>query len=94
MATGQQLKADSLVRAIQMEIEVQLKDYTAHLIPVEQREVYKTMGGTPFLDGEYTVFGEVVEGLDVVDKIAAQNTGANDRPEEDVVILKAKLSKR
>ena len=94
MATGQQLKADSLVRAIQMEIEVQFKDYTAHLIPVEQREVYKTMGGTPFLDGEYTVFGEVVEGLDVVDKIAAQKTGANDRPEEDVVILKAKLSKR
>ena len=94
MATGQQAKADSLVRGIQTEIEAQFKDYTAHLIPAEKREVYKTMGGTPFLDGEYTVFGEVVEGLDIVDKIAAQKTGANDRPEEDVVILKAKLSKK
>lgn len=94
MATGQQAKADSLVHSIQAEIEVQFKDYTAHLIPAEKREVYKTVGGTPFLDGEYTVFGEVVEGLDIVDKIAAQKTGANDRPEEDVVILKARLSRR
>lgn len=94
MATNQQMKADSLVRSIQTEIEAQFKDYTAHLIPAEKREVYKTMGGTPFLDGEYTVFGEVVEGLDIVDKIAVQKTGANDRPEEDIIILKAKLSKR
>ena len=44
------------------------KDYK---IPEEQRNVYKTIGGTPRLDGTYTVFGEVIEGLDVVDKIAA-----------------------
>lgn len=50
----------------------------------EQKEVYKTQGGTPFLDGDYTVFGEVVEGLDVIDKIAAVPTGAMDRPVEDV----------
>lgn len=94
MTAGQRAKADSLVQAIQTEIEARFKDYTAHLIPAEKREVYKTMGGTPFLDGEYTVFGEVVEGLDVIDKIAAQKTGANDCPVEDIVILKAKLSKR
>lgn len=50
----------------------------------EQKEIYKTIGGTPHLDGAYTVFGEVVEGLDVIDKIAAVPTGQADRPIEDV----------
>jgi peptidyl-prolyl cis-trans isomerase B (cyclophilin B) len=52
-----------------------------------QREIYKTTGGTPFLDQNYTVFGEVVEGLDVVDKIAALPTGAGDWPQVDIRIL-------
>jgi cyclophilin family peptidyl-prolyl cis-trans isomerase len=66
-------------------------------IPADQREVYKTIGGTPHLDQNYTVFGEVVSGLDVVDKIAAVPTSKatdRDRPLEDVRILKAKLIKR
>ena len=66
-------------------------------IPAEQREVYKTIGGTPHLDQNYTVFGEVVSGIDVVDKIAATPTSKaedHDRPLEDVRILKAKLVKR
>lgn len=50
----------------------------------EQREVYKTAGGVPFLDRNYTVFGEVIEGLDVIDKIAATKTARGDRPEENV----------
>lgn len=50
----------------------------------EQARVYAEVGGTPFLDGDYTVFGEVVEGLDVVDKIAAVACGAMDRPVQDV----------
>jgi len=50
----------------------------------EQREVYKTKGGTPFLDQNYTVFGEVVEGLDVLDKIANVPTQPGDRPVGDV----------
>lgn len=49
-----------------------------------QRNLYKEIGGAPFLDMEYTVFGEVVEGLDVVDKIAATKTAPGDRPVEDV----------
>lgn len=57
---------------------------TGRQYTTEQREVYKTKGGTPFLDGEYTVFGEVVEGLDVVDKIATVQTDRNDRPLEDI----------
>ena len=50
----------------------------------EQRLVYSTIGGTPHLDGTYTVFGEVVDGLDVVDKIAAVKTASGDKPIEDV----------
>ena len=50
----------------------------------EQIQVYASLGGTPFLDGDYTVFGEVVEGMEVIDKIAAVTCGPNDRPVEDV----------
>jgi len=50
----------------------------------QQRETYKTIGGTPFLDAQYTVFGEIVEGIDVLDKIAAVATQPGDRPVQDV----------
>ncbi len=49
-----------------------------------QREAYLEAGGTPFLDGDYTVFGRVIEGLDVIDRITAQETDARDRPVKDV----------
>jgi len=49
-----------------------------------QVEAYTTMGGAPHLDGEYTVFGQVVEGLDVIDKIAAVETGRRDKPTQEV----------
>jgi cyclophilin family peptidyl-prolyl cis-trans isomerase len=52
---------------------------------------YETIGGVPRLDGTYTVFGEVVEGLDVVDRIASVKTDAADRPLSDVRIIKMKL---
>lgn len=54
-------------------------------------EKYMTVGGTPHLDGNYTVFGEVTEGLDVVDKIANAQTGKKDRPLEDIRILRIKV---
>ena len=53
----------------------------------EQLEVYTTVGGAPFLDMQYTVFGEVVEGMDVVDKIAAQKKDRFDRPFNDIKII-------
>ena len=62
--------------------------YRVKLTP-EMRETYKTVGGIPHLDGGYTVFGEIVEGLEVVDKIQQTATDKNDRPLEDQRILKA-----
>jgi len=59
----------------------------------EQRNAYKTIGGTPRLDAGYTVFGEVIEGLDVVDKIAAVQTDAGDKPVNDIKIIKIKIVK-
>lgn len=53
-----------------------------------QVEAYTTVGGTPFLDNQYTVFGEVEQGLDIVEKIQQCKTRPGDRPEEDVVMLK------
>jgi cyclophilin family peptidyl-prolyl cis-trans isomerase len=58
-----------------------------------QRQAYKTVGGTPHLDGDYTVFGEVTEGLDVVDKIAAVKTGAMDVPVNSVTIISVTIEK-
>ena len=52
----------------------------------EQKRAYTTIGGTPHLDGSYTVFGEVIEGLDVVENIQKVKTNHNDRPIEDVII--------
>lgn len=59
----------------------------------EQKNVYTTIGGIPHLDGAYTVFGEVTEGMEVVDKIAALKTDENNRPFQDVIIYKMKNEK-
>ena len=59
----------------------------------EMIEVYKTNGGTPHLDGQYTVFGEVTEGLDVVERIQKVQTDKFDRPLQDIRILRATVTK-
>ena len=50
----------------------------------KQKQLYSTVGGSPWLDGAYTVYGEVIEGMDVIDKIAAVQTQPGDRPVNDV----------
>ncbi|HQB20861.1 MAG TPA: peptidylprolyl isomerase [Bacteroidales bacterium] len=59
----------------------------------KERDTYATIGGTPHLDTQYTVFGEVVKGLEVIDKIASVKTYPGDRPVEDVKILKVSVIK-
>jgi peptidyl-prolyl cis-trans isomerase B (cyclophilin B) len=69
--------------------EAQLKTFAARSnfpYTPEHYLQYTEMGGTPHLDGEYTVFGEVVHGFDVIDKIAAVQTGAGDRPAKELTM--------
>lgn len=63
-------------------------------ISPERREIYKNIGGTPHLDGTVTVFGEIVSGQDVVEKITLMNTDKSDRPLKDVVILSTSVFKK
>ena len=64
---------------------------TNRVFSAEQRKVYTTLGGTPFLDGNYTVFGEVTKGMEVVDTIAQLARNAADRPNVDVRMLKVRV---
>lgn len=66
-------------------VEYKLADGKLEFTP-EQREAYTTIGGSPEIENEYTVFGEIIEGMDVIDKIAALKTDKNDRPYKDVLI--------
>jgi cyclophilin family peptidyl-prolyl cis-trans isomerase len=64
---------------------------TNRVFSAEQKKVYTTLGGTPFLDGNYTVFGEVTKGMEVVDTIAQLARNAADRPNVDVRMLKVRV---
>ena len=65
--------------------------FKSYTIPEAHREVYRTLGGTPHLDQNYTVFGEVISGINVVDSIAASKTNTLDRPITDVRIRTLKI---
>lgn len=65
--------------------------FERYSIPEQHRDVYKTIGGTPHLDQNYTVFGQVIDGLEVVDSIAAVKTDEQNRPIDDVRIQSVRL---
>lgn len=73
------------------EVEAKFADTKTETLPADQIEAYKTVGGAPHLDGQYTVFGEVVSGMDVVDKIEKAETDRNDRPTSDIRIISASV---
>jgi cyclophilin family peptidyl-prolyl cis-trans isomerase len=70
--------------AIDKLTNAELKNIPMYKFGAEQRKAYTTVGGTPHLDGSYTVFGEVIEGMNVVDIIAAAPCDQNNRPLEDI----------
>lgn len=74
---------DTLIGKTELEAEKR-KDETK--LTAEQRDAYKTIGGTPFLDNEYTVYGEVIEGMEIVDAIQQVKTNRQDRPLENIII--------
>lgn len=76
---------------------VEINRLKGRKIPSSYREVYKTIGGAPHLDQNYTVFGETLSGMEVVDKIAAKPTtgrSGGDKPLQDIKIIETKLVSR
>jgi cyclophilin family peptidyl-prolyl cis-trans isomerase len=91
-STGNTAELNKIIEGLGKKIDETYKNEAKYTIPEDHRKMYREIGGTPFLDGSYTVFGEVVEGLDIIDKIAAAQTDKNDRPEKDIK-MKIKLVK-
>lgn len=89
------LAADSMKTELENRALVMVEDTLEVLgyytIPADRREIYKSVGGVPHLDGSVTIFGEVVEGFDVVEKMSLVKTDKNDRPVKDVVIRSTKV---
>ena len=86
--TDDEIQQNAIIRAYEA-----MEEAGPYVMPEHRRNTYKTVGGTPFLDGAYTVFGEVLEGMEVVDAIAATATDMSDRPVKDIRILKVKIIK-
>lgn len=71
-----------------------LSERTGRTYTPEQREIYKTKGGTPHLDGNYTVFGKVTDGMEVVEKIINEPRNSMDRPDKDIRMLEVKKKRK
>jgi len=85
--TGDQDGLQKLIDGITAKCKAEHPEIIPRKLSEKQKEVYKSVGGTPQLDGNYTVFGEVTEGLEIIDKIATVATDRSDRPVEDVKII-------
>lgn len=86
-AAGDREGLETLRQQLIAQTESQYQAYPVHMTE-EMKQAYVTQGGAPHLDGQYTVFGEVIDGMDTIDKIEKVATDGNDRPTTDVKILK------
>jgi len=82
--TGGNIDYQIILPEARKKAEEEFKQGGYYKIPEDKLKVYQTIGGTPHLDNAYTVFGEVIEGLEIIDKIAAAETDNNDRPVSDI----------
>jgi len=85
------IKLNAIRDTILNEVRTKMINTSSYLFTAQQRKDFTTIGGTPHLDGNYTVFGEVMEGLDVVEKISKTQTAPNNRPVENIIIIKAEV---
>lgn len=89
--SGDMIKLQEVVNSLNQEVE-RIWEKEKLQLTEEQKTAYTTVGGIPHLDGQYTVFGEVIEGMDIIDKIAAVDRDKYDRPLKDVR-MKVKILK-
>jgi len=85
--SGDVQRYDSLLKKLRPRVEKETGIKTEKDVSPEVVKVYSTVGGAPHLDGQYTVFGKVIKGLEVIDKIAAQPKDESDRPIEDIRMM-------
>lgn len=91
VSNGEDVDMAKIQETASLRAEEEFINMQAYKIPLEQREVYKTLGGAPHLDQNYTVFGEIVEGIYVLDKIAATETDKKNRPVKDIKIISTEI---
>jgi cyclophilin family peptidyl-prolyl cis-trans isomerase len=89
--TGGTIDYEIILPKAREKAEEKIKSQGLYKIPENKLKVYKTIGGTPHLDNAYTVFGEVIEGLEVIDKIAAVENDERNRPLKDIKMRIKKL---
>jgi len=83
-AEGKQVELMAIINALRDSVSAEAAKLPILKLTEQQRKDYTTVGGYPSLDNGYTVFGEVIEGMEVIDKIAAQPVNQNNRPEKDI----------